>query len=243
MKKVAGAAIIGAMLVLMFSRCRSNAGFYKPHYPSVLKPSKPKKSKQVHFPQEIEMNVVETTEPIDSIESGDLASTSPDSVNLVSRGIDILREFETDVYDQKSAEEAHEHSRKLDKEADTEVMDSITNLESEDIHDEVPSPQVQTKKQVNQNSRTAILLIPILFVGGLIVVWAIIINALILAGILLLIIGFGCVMALIKSIVGVKEIRNNRETQKGIGLSVFAGLASVFGLILTGLLIYVVLVL
>lgn len=240
MKKLIGTLVIGALLVLLISSCVGGSGFYKSHYPNALKHGKLKKTEHIVAPQDVVINTVEPNEPNEANEIS-LININTDSTSSALREFDNFNELET-MCDQANTKEANERSMNLGAQNPVEAMVSKTNIESDDIPDEEPSPQVQTKKRINRNSLTAILLIPILFVGGILVIVALFSDAPIIAAVLLVAIGVGCVVALIKSIIGAHEIKENPTTQNGTGLSVLAGLASVFGLILTGLLFYLVLI-
>jgi len=119
-----------------------------------------------------------------------------------------------------------------------EINTPLTEIEPEEIIDELPTEQ-NSKKKINRKTEIAAVMIPALFMMGFLAAYLLFIIELPwLALALLLIIGIGCFSSLIKSIKGAKEIKKNKDTQKGTLLSVFAGICSVIGLLFTIILIF-----
>jgi len=95
------------------------------------------------------------------------------------------------------------------------------------------------KRTFNKKSVLAFLMVWIMLVAGIIAVITIFIGIPLLTGLLILGIIIGCIWTISTAIQGSKEISNNRKNQKGTALSVLAILGSILGLILTGLLAFV----
>lgn len=98
----------------------------------------------------------------------------------------------------------------------------------------------QNRKRLNKKSMWAALMIPMLMIAGISSVFLLFYGLPFLAGLLLLAVAVGCIISIVKASKGMQEIKDSKGKQKGNFLSVLAILASTFGLLLAGLLIWVV---
>lgn len=111
-----------------------------------------------------------------------------------------------------------------------------------EISDQPVATNYSGIRTTNKNSKKAILMIPILLVSGIITLIVLLQGAPFIAGMMLLAIAIGCVFSITKAKNGIQEINNSKGTQRGRGLAVLAILGATFGLLLTGLLMWVVLI-
>jgi hypothetical protein len=98
----------------------------------------------------------------------------------------------------------------------------------------------QNGKRLNKKSLLSVLMIPMLMIAGILVVILLFQDLPFLAGLLLVGIAVGCIVAIVKAVQGGREVKNSKGKQWGTGLSVLAILGSLLGLFLTGFLMYVV---
>ena len=120
-----------------------------------------------------------------------------------------------------------------------ECGNSIDCKPETSMDEEPSSGNNQNKKRLNRKSLLAVLMIPILFAAGIVAVFLLLSGPpLFLAGLLLVAIGIGCIVSIVKAVQGILEIKNSKGKQWGTGLSVLAILGSILGLILVGILIF-----
>lgn len=98
----------------------------------------------------------------------------------------------------------------------------------------------QNGKRLNRKSLLALLMIPMLMIVGIAAVFLLLYGLPFMAGLLLVAIAIGCIVSIVKAIQGGREVKDSKGKQWGTGLSVLAILGAIFGLFLSGLLMYAV---
>lgn len=98
----------------------------------------------------------------------------------------------------------------------------------------------QNGKRLNKKSLLAVLMIPMLFIAGILVVILLFQYLPFLTGLLLVGIAVGCIVSIVKAVQGGREVKDSKGKQYGTGLSVLAILGAILGLFFSGFLMYVV---
>ena len=98
----------------------------------------------------------------------------------------------------------------------------------------------QNGKRLNKKSLLAVLMIPMLFIAGILVVILLFQDLPFLAGLLLVGIAVGCIVSIVKAVQGGREVKDSKGKQYGTGLSVLAILGAILGLLISALLLGVV---
>ena len=107
----------------------------------------------------------------------------------------------------------------------------------------------RSKKYYNQNAIISFWLVPIMLVAGILTVLLLLITLFsgavftgALAGIILLAIIVGCIFSIMRGSMARKEIKSDRNNQKGLGLAIIGIVGSIIGLIISSLMIFAVIV-
>jgi hypothetical protein len=222
-------------IAILSSGC-GGPNFYKSQYPNALKQGKLKKAENTEAQNDVATYTRDPERTIEVLSSASINLESSDSSTSLAEVYTIQKPDSCLTLTSEVSE------KKMDKTAQIAIPMTSENITSEtdDVPEEEPNAEEPQKKRVNRNSLIAILLIPLLFVSGILVIVLLFQDFLFLAGLLLVAIGVGCVVSIVKASRGMREIKDSKGKQKGNFLSVLAILASTFGLLLTGLLIWVV---
>lgn len=220
--------LIFLLAALLVSSCH-HSDFHKSHYPKSLKHSRNLNSERnVSLVSNIE-NQPFTGQNIDEF------NAKTNITDSLETGVKILNEIVIDE-DELLAENLN---------TSKEIPNSIIYLEKNNVNykdsnsanqttiEEEPKTESPKKRTFNRKSVMAFWMVWIMLAVGILTVILIFSDAMFLAGFLLLGVIVGCIFTIGRASQGAREIKNDRENQKGTFLSVLAILGSILGLILS----------
>ncbi len=226
-------SLIAMLLILSFSSCGIKNGYHRTHYPNALKQGKLKK---------VENNVDYNDVCADHLEMNSSKNHSVFSqlnTDSTQTTIEWTEAQDTTLRDFILAcdEDFHRVEIKNKEFIEYEVNQQTENTKSEILLVDEPEIERTNKKRLNRNIILAILMIPVLFLLGVLALFLLLENALILSLILVIVIFIACIVVIQKSIKGIVEVKNNKDEQHGTPTAVLAIFSAVIGMILSVLMV------